>query len=328
MKWKLSVVFWMVMGGYGLSAQQAATLNAESNRTNSLSLTSDCTHLVFVESPKADTYTSSRDDTVNYGSAISMRLRGIPEKKSMVSHLAYELHHIDPNYVQSCFLKLYTVSKSKETTLSVSGVDKAVDEQATSWHNQPQAQKLISSKALGDKPFVEFEVTDFVKNRLKTGYINFVLQSDGKKPIEISSRESGLGSELIIDLCSPVPMDLLVGKSSKEGPGYGMKILPCQQVGKFTVELVGVPAGGFGDLMIMEEGGKIIRRVPLAVRDGDVLYHSVDYGDILPGEYWAVFRKGRVMVKDQFRLRPAKNMGVHLEVELEIDEQPRQVSKQ
>ena len=56
----------------------------------------DCMHVVRVESPYADTYTSMRADTVNFGHEISMKLRGVPEKKAMLSHLNFvvPIYHV------------------------------------------------------------------------------------------------------------------------------------------------------------------------------------------------------------------------------------------
>ena len=90
--------------------------------------------------------------------------------------------------------------------------------------------------------------------------------------------------------------------------------------GKFTIQMVGVPAGGFGDLLIMNEGGDVLRQFPIAVRKGDVLYYTLDFGDLMPGDYWAMFRKGRILIKDEFRMRPSKSVDRMIEVEFESTE--------
>ena len=68
--------------------------------------------------------------------------------------------------------------------------------------------------------------------------------------------------------------------------------------------------------MLMTEGGEVIRQYPVAIQNAALSYHSLDLGTLIPGIYWAVLRKGRAMVKDQFRLKPLQGSTgtvVHLE---------------
>ncbi len=303
---------------YSLVSQEpmAVQVNLRDDSKNASGIPDvDCVRVVHVESPAADTYTSVKADTINFGKEISMRLRGAPVKKSMISHLSFRIGSQDPAIISHAYLKVYTVSKHSDSNLSVFGSKSGIDETVTTWSNQPQASRLLGSEILGEKPYHEFEVTDFLISQLHQGEVHFTLQTDSKKPIEISSRESGLGSELIIEYCDrESEMDIYGAKPQGK---YGMQILPNPQNGKFTIELTGVPAGGFGDLMIMDEQGGILRQFPMAIRKGRILRHSVDYGDLRPGIYWAVFRKGRVMVRDQFRLQPSKDQDKLLEVSLE-----------
>jgi len=319
MKCKPFSLFLLILfASSAVSAQEAAAIQASLPSTSDIqlknSLDEDCQRIIRVASPSADTYTSRRADSINFGSEISMRLRGVPEKKSMISHLNFEIGKINRDEVLRCILKVYTVSKQNETKLSVFGIDQPIDENLTSWENQPTAEHLIATKNLGDHPYVEFDVTEFASQRLDVGNINFCLRTDSKKAVEISSRESGLGSELIIDQCNLEMVTYASAKSAKKGEKYGMNVLPCNQDGKFTIELLGVPSGGFGDLMIMNERGSVLRQLPLAIREGAILMHTIDYGELLPGQYWAVFRKGRVMVRDQFRLQPSLNPNKMLEI--------------
>ena len=270
--------------------------------------------VVHVQSPSADTYTSSRLDTSTFGTAISMRLRGLPEKKAMISHLNFKLEYLDASQISACVLKVYIVSKEPDIHLTVYGMGETINESLTSWSNQPIDKQMITSKRVGDNPYVEFDVTVFVKKYLDQGQINFCIQSDSKKAIEISSRESGLGSELILTYCGQRDVVKEKLKNRDKASGYGMKVVPDPVDGKFGIELIGVPAGGFGQLMIMDEAGNIIRTLPMSIRDGELLHHSIDYGDLLPGIYWAVFRKGRVMVRDRFRLQPSSNPHQLLEI--------------
>ena len=83
-----------------------------------------------------------------------------------------------------------------------------------------------------------------------------------------------------------------------------LKVLPSTLEGKLTIQLAKVPAGGFGTLMFMTDQGDILFQIPLSIQDAEVSYHTVDFNNLVPGVYWAVLRKGRVMVKDQFRLKP------------------------
>ncbi len=274
-----------------------------------------CTKIVFVESPVADTYVAVEDSTT-HGLERHMRLRGQPAKKARQALLRYKIHHIDPNYVRSCTLKLYTVSRRTDCRLMLFQGTEDFDEHGLHWFDRPATGREIASQRLSDRPFTEFDVTDYVRGRLSQGDIRFSVQTDSRKPIDISSRESGLGSELIISVCTPVDQDLLAGKHTSPDQPCGVRVLPSRIPGKFTVELMGVPAGGFGDLMLMDEVGNIIRQVPLAIQEGDLLYHTLDFGDLPPGPYHALFRKGRVMIRDQFRLKPSADHAFQLEVEL------------
>ena len=299
-------------------AQRASAVQAslkEKTSTKAAKDFLDCARMVRVESPSADTYTSIKADTVNYGGEISMRLRGLPEKKSMMSHMTFGVEDLSRGEVMKCYLKVYTVSKQSDSRLSVYESSAGIDEKRTTWMSQPRHSQVIGTKVLAGASFYEFDVTEYVLDHLDDGKIHFCLQTDSKKPVEISSRESGLGSELIIETCDGPEPEVYGSVQKKEK--YGMRVLPNPLNGKLTIELRGVPAGGFGDLMVMDEQGNILRQLPMSIRDGVVLRHSLDFGDLMPGIYWAVFRKGRVMVRDQFRLQPSQDPNKLLEVAME-----------
>ncbi|MCB0665367.1 MAG: hypothetical protein KDC80_06065, partial [Saprospiraceae bacterium] len=160
--------------------------------------------------------------------------------------------------------------------------------------------QYLDKRSVTEAAFITFEITDFVRGHLKDGFLNFNLVGDGKKTIDIASRESGLSAELIIDMCTannPVPELSKVEESA-------LKVLPSSLEGKMTIQLFKVPAGGFGELMIMTDQGDILYQIPMSIQDAKVSYHTIDFRNLLPGVYWAVLRKGRVMVKDRFRLKP------------------------
>ncbi|NND07109.1 MAG: hypothetical protein HKN87_12085 [Saprospiraceae bacterium] len=275
----------------------------------------NCDKMVFVESPLHDAFLSSQHDSVNYGELPVLQLRGVPAKRSLVPVIGYQVEHIDPAYVKNCYFKIYTVSKKKVCNIDVFGMRSNFDErEVTARHLQLDGKK-IASQNLDNQPFLEFDVTDFVKENLHTGSIQFYLQTDSKKMVEVASSESGLCPELIIEICSVSTKSMQVSSAKAVAEDATMSILPNAQAGKLTVELAGVPPGGFADVMIMNEHGQITRKVPLAIRDGRVLYHSIEYGDLIPGHYVALFRKGRVMIKNQFVLRPSKDANKLLEVE-------------
>jgi hypothetical protein len=234
----------------------------------------------------------------------------------MVSLISYRVHDLDAAYVKNSYLKVYAVSKKGGHRLTLFSLAGIIDEQATTWRNQPGTHKKIDSKVISEAPFVLFEVTEYVKGHLKDGFLDFHLQTDSKKTIDIASRESGLSAELIIETCTPQQLVEVREKENGDGEGWGLKVLPCALDGKFTIQLMGVPEGGYGDLMLMTEQGDILRQLPIAIQDADVCYHTLDLGDLLPGTYWAVLRKGRAMVKDHFRLRP-KNGTTYLQVVLD-----------
>ncbi len=283
----------------------------------------DCDKMVFVESPLHDAYISVQSDSATYGELPNLQLRGTPEKKSLVPILGYEVQHVDPSYVTHCYLKVYTVSKKKECEISVFGTTNTFDEVTVSSKSYQLSGTKLVSKKLQDQPYIEFDVTDYVKEYLKTGHINFYLKTDSKKTIEIASRESGLSPELIIEICSLAAERIQVSQH-KGVEKASMEILPNLQPGKMTVQLTGVPPGGFADLMIMNAHGQIIRKVPLAIREGKVLYHAIEYGDLIPGEYVALFRKGRVMIKRQFTMRPSREASRMLEVQWVADQAKKQ----
>lgn len=313
MNWKACLSTGICLAVMSIGPQVTAQ-EAVSNRAQK---TPDCTPVVFVESPVADTYISAAKDTASFGSQVVLKLRGLPEKKKMTTILAYRVQHIDPNYVLSATLKIYTISKNNQSTLSVSSVEGKINESTLNWRDQSNVIKLLTSKRVTDPDYIEFDVTAYVQSQLQRGDIQFYLETDGKKTIEISSRESGLSSELAIALCTPVDRSILLEQKTITKTEYNLAILPSRIPGKFTAQLIGVPAGGFGDLMIMDEGGAIMKRFPMAIREGEVLYHTLDFGDLAPGIYWAVFRKGRVMVKDEFRLQPSQATDRLLEVQLD-----------
>lgn len=279
--------------------------------------TDQCTQVVFVESPTQDTYISAAQDTGHYGHELVLRLKGTPEKKKMSAVMSYQVHHIDAHYVTNATLKIYTVSKKNESNLTIYGVSDSIDETHTNWRNLPQQElQALSTHTISGDPFVEFDVTGYVKNSLQDGRIQFLIESDGKKIIDISARESGLNSELAISLCTPIDRSILIEHNKAAESQYNMEILPSNIPGKMTIQLIGVPAGGFGTLMIMDEAGDVLRQLPMSIRKGDALYHTVDFGKLLPGNYWAMFRKGRILIKDEFRMRPSKAPDRLVEVEL------------
>jgi hypothetical protein len=199
-----------------------------------------------------------------------------------------------------------------------------IDEIHTSWSNHPAFTDIIDNKPVTEQPYITFDVTDYVISHLKDGFINFNLQSDSKKPIDIASRESGLSTELIIEMCLlPQSLSEADGANNLNADGSGLKVLPSALDGKLTIQLMGVPEGGFGDLMLMTDQGAILQQVPLSIQNADVTYHTIDYGQLSPGIYWAILRKGRVMIKDRFRLKP-ENGTTFLQVDMETiaDDEP------
>ena len=85
---------------------------------------------------------------------------------------------------------------------------------------------MIASQAVSDAPYIEFDVTEYVKDRLKEGIIRFGIETDGKKVIEVSSRESGLCSELAIVLCTAIDRSLLIEHNNASDSQYNMDVLP------------------------------------------------------------------------------------------------------
>ena len=273
-----------------------------------------CPNIVFVESPWRDTYTSVMKDSVVFGEEVMMKVRGEPTKKSMHALVSFYTPKVDLAHIKKCYLKIYTISRRNEGALMLYNLSEAIDEENTNWHNQPEADQFITKQSIVDDFAMEFEITEFVRRNLSKGILRFRIQSDGKKPVEIASRESGLGAELILDLCPPVEQDHLMRAKERTAEEYSFRVFPCPTSGKFTLELIGVPVGGFGECMLMNEAGAIVRKYPLAIRQGEILYHSLDLGDLIPGSYWAVFRKGRIVLRDQFRLIPSKEFDRMLEV--------------
>lgn len=259
-----------------------------------------CSRSIFVETPIADTYVANEDDTVSFGYEPILKVRGVPERKSMSALLSYEVHHLDPNYLDEAYLKIYTASKDRGDHLSLFSVQQAVNEDGTNWKNQPKDALKLGDQPITDAPFITFEITDYVKGHLKDGYLNFNLQSDSKKVIDIASRESGLSAELIMNMCTSSDQ---VFNHLKKQESF-LKVLPGTLDGKLTIQLVKVPAGGFGELMIMTDQGDILFQIPLSIQDAELTYHSIDFKNLIPGVYWAVLRKGRALIKDQFRLKP------------------------
>ncbi|NND32071.1 MAG: DNRLRE domain-containing protein [Saprospiraceae bacterium] len=282
----------------------------------------ECFRTIFVQSPVSDTYVAKDRDTLCFGDHPTMKLRGLPAKKCMISYLSYEVHDLDAAYMSASYLKIYTVSKKEGHEIELSGVSTQVSEHNTTWQNQPTAHELIDRQSITNLPFVLFDVTQYVRGHLKNGFLDFHLKTNSKKTIDIASRESGLSAELIIEMCTP-------GQAIGEGDhlveynpeGWGIKVLPSDLAGKFTIQLARVPEGGFGDLIVMTERGDIVQQIPIAVQDADITYHTVDIGNLLPGQYWAVFRKGRAMVRDHFRLKPI-NGSTLLQVSLESNLEP------
>ncbi|MBK8500975.1 MAG: DNRLRE domain-containing protein [Saprospiraceae bacterium] len=273
-----------------------------------------CFRSIFVESPVADTYIASEYDTSSFGAEKTVKVRGLPDRKRMHAMLSYEIHHLDPNYLKKAFLKVFTATKNRGYRLELSGMNDRVNESHSNWKNKPVDGNILDQQSVTDAPFIQFDVTDYVRGHLKDGFINFNLQSDGKKAIEIASRESGLSPELILEMCTY--SDILSMKEEKMKECF-LKVLPSVLDGKFTIQLVGMPEGGFGDLMLMTEQGNILFQVPFSIQDADVSYHTLDFNNLLPGTYWAVLRKGRIMVKDRFQLRPESGT-THLRVATEI----------
>ena len=299
MKWNLLVVCLLLLGmapEFCISQQMPA---------KQVSLDeSDCFKSIFVESPVQDTYVAKDKDTSMFGLQPVMRLRAFPERKRMVAMLAYQIEHLDAQYVTSAYLKLYTATKHVGSRIVVSRLDSNIDENRTNWNNRPSAGKVIQSTSVTDAPFTLFEVTSYVKEHLASGTINFQLETDGKKVIDIASRESRLSSELIIETCTSPKF---IVKSASKNTGefeYSLEVLPSPLTGKFTIQLVGMPDDGFGDLLLMTDQGEIVQQRPIAVHESKISYHTLDIGDMLPGLYWAVLRKGRILIKDQFILRP------------------------
>ncbi|MCB0689012.1 MAG: DNRLRE domain-containing protein [Saprospiraceae bacterium] len=260
----------------------------------------DCIKSVFVESPIADTYITSAEDTVSYGNETILKVKGLPAHKQMSALLSYEVHHLDANYLQKAYLKVYTASKDRGNHLELFSVGEQISEVKTNWKNQPAPQQLLDRKPITDASFITFEITDFVQRHLQDGYLNFNLISDSKKVIDIASRESGLSAELVMEMCTSTD-PALVELTKQESR---LRVLPSTLNGKMTIQLFKVPAGGFGELMIMTEQGDIFYQIPLSIQDAEISYHTVDFRGLIPGVYWAVLRKGRVMIKDQFRLKP------------------------
>jgi hypothetical protein len=311
MKWNPLLLTILVLKGLYLGAQDLSRSTLVSNGP-----TTDhgCIRSVFVESPVADTYISSEDDTSSFGTEKTLKVRGLPDRKSMSALLSYEVHHLDPNYLKKAFLRVYTASKNQGYKMELLGINYQVNELHSNWKNKPLDGEILDQQPVTEGPYIQFEVTDYLRGHLKDGFINFNLQSDGKKAIEIASRESGLCPELILEMCTYA--EILPEKEEKTKKCF-LKVLPSVLDGKFTIQLVGVPEGGFGDLMLMTEHGGILFQVPFSIQDADVSYHTLDFNNLLPGTYWAVLRKGRIIVKDRFQLRPESGT-THLRVASEI----------
>ena len=317
MKWNPLLLTLLVFKGSCLIAQD---LHQATELTTMPTTDRGCMRSVFVESPVADTYVSIENDTSIFGTEKTLKVRGLPERKRMKALLSYEIHHLDPNYLKKAFLKVFTASKNRGYRLELSGMDDRVDELHYNWKNKPLNEARLDQQPVTEAPYIQFNVTDYVRDHLKDGFINFSLQSDGKKPIDIASRESGLSAELILEMCTS--SDILPANEEKTKECY-LKVLPSVLDGKFTIQLVGMPESGFGDLMLMTEQGDILFQVPFSIQDADVSYHTLDFKNLLPGTYWAVLRKGRILIKDRFQLRPESGT-THLRVATETlaDRQP------
>lgn len=284
----------LCLNGISQELAQISKTTQPTNRDNS------CSRSIFVESPVADTYVATEDDTVSFGYEPILKVRGVPERKSMSALLSYEVHHLDPNYLDKAYLKIYTASKDRGDHISLYSVQQPIRENGTNWRNQPKDQLKLGDQPVTDAPFITFEITDYVKGHLKDGYLNFNLQSDSKKVIDIASRESGLSAELIMSMCTFNDQGFTPAKKQESF----LKVLPSTLEGKLTIQLVKVPAGGFGELMFMTDQGDILFQIPLSIQDAELSYHTIDFKNLIPGVYWAVLRKGRALIKDQFRLKP------------------------
>jgi hypothetical protein len=280
---------------------QSLTTNTtpKTNVINPSQSVRECPKIIFSESPAQDTHTSLEEPSMNFGNDRYLRVRGLPKKKECKTIIQFRTDHLYANDIQRCLLKLYTVTKNEDLMLSLYGIsDFSFMEDSLDWNRMPSSDMFIGSSKIIDNQFIEFDITAYIKNHIHDTTIAFVLESDGKKAVDIASKESGLTPELVLDVClhDGVPID-----QTSEGK-YRLKVLPNEQNGKFTTELTGLPAGGFGNLMLMDARGVIVKNYPLAIREGNILYHALDLGDLRPGPYWAVFRKGRIMLRDEFLL--------------------------
>ncbi|MDH3243182.1 MAG: DNRLRE domain-containing protein [Saprospiraceae bacterium] len=297
-------------------SQTASLTTGSVEQVNDSAVEKQCPNIVFVESPWRDTYTSIVKDSSTFGGETTLKVRGTPAKKSMQALVSFYLPKVDANHIEKSYLNVYTVSKRNEGSLLLYAISGRIDEDTTNWHNQPQSEHLIASRQVNEGGSVQFEITEYLTKSLHAEVLRFCIKSDGKKPVEIASRESGFGAELILDLCPPVDHERLDQSQIKSKDEYSFKVFPCPTSGKFTIELIGLPEGGFGECMLMNEAGAIVGKYPVAIRDGDILYHSLDLGVLIPGNYFAVFRKGRIVLRDQFRLVPSKTNAQVLEVAL------------
>ncbi len=302
MKWKPLLLTLFIGYTTNLAAQEVSLAEVP---TSSIKGKTECFRSIFVESPVADTYVACEYDSLSFGKEPVMKVRGTPDRKSMVALLSFDINHLDPNYLQQASLKIYTASKNRGNSITLSALPLRVDENGASWSSHPSANEMLGNQPVTDAPYITFDVTSYLREHLKSGSINFSLHTDSKKPIDISSRESGLSSELIIEMCLSPQSVTKTGKEDLYKTNESrLKVLPCSLEGKFTLQVVGVPESGFGDLMLMTDQGDILQQIPMAMQNADVVYYTIDYGALTPGIYWAILRKGRVLIKDRFRLKP------------------------
>lgn len=282
------------MAGQEIASLSKHTVNSQNQK---------CFTSVFVESPVSDTYVDYGADTMTFGHGPVLKLRGAPERKRMNSMLEFSVTNLDLEYLSKSFLKIYVHARKSGATVTLSAIDQEVSE---TFMTAQQETKVLSSSTLDGSAYLLFDITRFIKDKNQMDQICFHLSTDSKKVIDITSRESGLSAELILEMCTPDRHMLEPGQKIDDFSEYSIKILPSTLEGKYTIQFVGVREGGYADLMIMNDLGSVVQQRPVNIPRSMVSYHTIDIGNLLPGHYHAVLRKGRIFTKDSFILKPSR----------------------
>ncbi len=269
----------------------------------SLGQHNDCYQTIFIERPTCDTQWPAAKGSTIMGHNKILKIKGLPQKKASTALLRFENDQLDAAFLKSASLRIYVASKDEQCKLSLSAYEGSISED-TLTEVDTDLMKYLGEQLLSGRPQIDYDVTEYVRKQMQRGEYLFAINSSSKKVVDLASRESGLGAELVFELCTAEPYGFALEEALLSSEGYGIKVLPAKDPRRICIHLAGVPGDGLGTLMLMNHAGQVMGQLPLSVRPADSFYHTVALSDhIPPGEYWAVFRKGRVLIKDKFELK-------------------------